>query len=540
MGTSATKLIAPVLTRIGLLAILVGQLLYLTIRFDSQGLDNSTSPWLRLLAWSPHYLRLAITVVVIFLLLHTKRLSAGKLPQRPVMSSRARFGCLAVHLAALYVFVQISLRIFGSTPPAVEAAWWVTAWFLVGATVLTSWVLAFLGQWPAALSGRGNHGLAAGAVGLGVLAWLSGFLGEALWRTAAGYTFALASAALRLVYDDVVSRPERLVLGTRGFRVNIAPTCSGLEGVGLLLAFLGIYLWVFRRELRFPAALVLLPIGAVSIWLLNALRIVVLIVIGSSGWREIALGGFHSQAGWLTFNLVALGFVALVNRSGWFMKSQQERRPSTTDDSTGAYLAPFVVVLATGMVTGAFSSDLDWLYPLRVVAAAGVLWFFRRHYTHLGWSLSWRAVAIGIMTFGIWLVLAPAGPAARDVWPAALQAAPVHWAAAWLLFRVVGATITVPLVEELAFRAYLTRRLMGPDVERLPLGVFTWSSFAISSVLFGLLHGTFWVAGTLAGMSFALALYQRRALGDAVVAHATTNGLLAMYVLATGRWSFWS
>ena len=70
-------------------------------------------------------------------------------------------------------------------------------------------------------------------------------------------------------------------------------------------------------------------------------------------------------------------------------------------------------------------------------------------------------------------------------------------------FESSGLPITVPLVEELAFRAYLTRRLMGPDVERLPLGVFTWSSFAISSVLFGLLHGTFWVAGTVAGMSFA-------------------------------------
>ena len=121
------------------------------------------------------------------------------------------------------------------------------------------------------------------------------------------------------------------------------------------------------------------------------------------------------------------------------------------------------------MLTGAFSSGLDWLYPLRVVAAAWVLWIFRRHYTHLGWSLSWRAVAIGIVTFGTWLVLVPAGPTARDGWPAALEAAPIHWAAAWLLFRVVGYTITAPLVEELAFRAYLTRRLMGPEVERFRL-----------------------------------------------------------------------
>lgn len=532
---------AHLLTRIGLLTILVGQLLYLTIQFDSQRLDNAASVWLRLVAWSPHYLRLAITAAVVFLLLHSRRLSAGTLPQRQGMSSGARFGCVAVHLAALYVFVQISSRIFDSVLSSAEAPWWVTAWFLVGGTVLISWGLAFLGNWPAVLSERANRALAAGAVGLGVLAWVAGFLSEALWRIFAGYTFSIAAAALRLVYDDVVSRPERLVLGTQVFRVNIAPTCSGLEGVGLLLGFLGIYLWLFRRELRFPAVLVLLPIGAVSIWLLNALRIVLLIVIGSSGWREIALGGFHSQAGWLTFNAVALGFVALVNRSGWFMKSRQDARAEQpADDATAAYLAPFVVVLATAMVTGAFSSGLDWLYPLRVVAAAWVLWIFRSHYTHLGWSVSWQAVAIGIVTFGTWLVLVPAGPTARDEWPSALQAAPIHWAAAWLLFRVVGYTITTPLVEELAFRAYLTRRLTGPDVERLPLGVFTWSSFAISSVLFGLLHGTFWVAGTVAGMSFALALYQRRALGDAVVAHATANGLIAMYVLGTGRWSVWS
>ena len=29
-------------------------------------------------------------------------------------------------------------------------------------------------------------------------------------------------------------------------------------------------------------------------------------------------------------------------------------------------------------------------------------------------------------------------------------------------------------------------------------------------------------------------------LGDAVMAHATTNGLLTVYALATGNWSSWS
>jgi CAAX prenyl protease-like protein len=70
--------------------------------------------------------------------------------------------------------------------------------------------------------------------------------------------------------------------------------------------------------------------------------------------------------------------------------------------------------------------------------------------------------------------------------------------------------------------------------------MFSWASFLISSVLFGAFHGGMWFAGTLAGMSFAVALYNRRALGDAVQAHAITNGLLVVYVFATGQWSVWS
>ena len=100
--------------------------------------------------------------------------------------------------------------------------------------------------------------------------------------------------------------------------------------------------------------------------------------------------------------------------------------------------------------------------------------------------------------------------------------------------------VTVPLAAELAFRGFLPRRLIQPDFENLPVGIFTWSSFLISSALFGAFHGGLWVAGTIAGMSFALALYRRGALGDAVQAHATTNGLIAVYAFATGRWSVWS
>ena len=534
------------MVRPGLLALLVAELLYLTIRFDSQALDTASSGWLRLVAWSPQFLRLAITVTVVFLLLQARRATGAA--TAPPFPWPARLAALAVHVGALFLFIEVSGAVFERSldpratgpalmPPALQVA----AWLLLGTVSIGAWALAFApSQLRLLLVGRG-WALTGLGIALGAGAWMSGYLTEALWRPLAGYTFALAGGALALIYPRVVSDPGKLILGTPEFKVSIAPECSGYEGIGLLLAFLGVYLWMFRRELRFPGALLLLPLGAATIWLVNVVRIVLLIVIGTSGWTSVALGGFHSQAGWLAFNAVALGLVAVLNRGRFFMKPSAADAvdSGTADDSTTAYLAPFLVVMASAMVTGAFSAGVDWLYPVRVLAAVCVLWAFRRSYSNLGWTLSWRAVAIGCLTFAIWIALVPAD-AGSDGWPAALQSVPLHWAAAWLVLRVIGYTVTVPLVEELAFRGYLTRRLIHTEFHRLPVGLFTWSSFLVSSVLFGALHGGYWLAGTVAGMTFALALYQRRALGDAVVAHATTNGLIALYVLTTGRWSVWS
>jgi CAAX prenyl protease-like protein len=110
---------------------------------------------------------------------------------------------------------------------------------------------------------------------------------------------------------------------------------------------------------------------------------------------------------------------------------------------------------------------------------------------------------------------------------------------AWLLFRVQGAVITVPLAEELAFRGYLLRKLVASDFESVPFDSFTWTSFIVSSIAFGALHQS-WVAGILAGTLFALAMYRRGRLADAIAAHAIANALLTIYVISTGSWSLWT
>src|SRR4030095_1320630 len=100
--------------------------------------------------------------------------------------------------------------------------------------------------------------------------------------------------------------------------------------------------------------------------------------------------------------------------------------------------------------------------------------------------------------------------------------------------RLAGAVVAVPLAEELAFRGYLARRLTAHSFEQVsPAGV-TWPALLGLAALFGLMHRDV-LAGAAVGVLFGLAARRNGQLGDAVLAHAVTNALLAATVLAPGR-----
>ena len=109
----------------------------------------------------------------------------------------------------------------------------------------------------------------------------------------------------------------------------------------------------------------------------------------------------------------------------------------------------------------------------------------------------------------------------------------------WIALRVAAAVITVPVAEELAFRGFGARRIMAMDFEAVDYRRLTLVAVAASSLLFGILHGGDWIAGTLAGVVYALAARRSGSLGDAVAAHAVTNTLLAAWVLSRGAWHLW-
>jgi len=203
-------------------------------------------------------------------------------------------------------------------------------------------------------------------------------------------------------------------------------------------------------------------------------------------------------------------------------------------------LMPFLVILASAMISRASSGGFEWLYPLRFVAAAATIWFFRSAYKDLDWRFTWVAPVVGVLVFAIWMALdASAGPQAGKGIATGLAALPSSVRIFWLVMRTAAAVITVPIAEELAFRGFLIRRLISADFQSRGLREYTYIALLISSLAFGLMHGDRWIAGTVAGLLYAGAMLRRGKIGDAAVAHATTNALLAAWVLVGGRWDLW-
>lgn len=371
--------------------------------------------------------------------------------------------------------------------------------------------------------------------------WL-GNVAQQGWTTLASATLTLSHWFLTLYEPNVLLDAEKRLLGAGDFSVRIDAPCSGYEGVALIITFLSVYLWVFRRELRFPNALLLLPIGIAAIWTLNALRIAALVSIGAHVSPDIAIHGFHSQAGWISFLFVTLAAIALAQRVPFF-SAQQPRQSlsppaptaSAQADLTLPFLAPFMAMLVASILASAFAPHDHWFYAVRVVAIAAMLWWFRDIYRPLITAVSWSSVVVGLAVGALWIATDP--ERGQEVplgdWIADL---PAGIAAAWLMLRAFGSVALVPVAEELAFRGFLARWLVSTRFENVDFGQFRLLAFVGSSLAFGFMHER-WLAAALAGAAYALLMYRTRRLSDPIVAHAASNLAIVGWAVAAEQWS---
>ena len=103
--------------------------------------------------------------------------------------------------------------------------------------------------------------------------------------------------------------------------------------------------------------------------------------------------------------------------------------------------------------------------------------------------------------------------------------------------KLIGSAFVIAPVEEVFFRSFLYRWLQKRDFLSVPLSRFNLSAFLWMVFLFTLEHDRP-LAAAVAGAAYGLAAV-RFGLASAIVAHVTTNLLLALYVIHQGAGAFW-
>jgi CAAX prenyl protease-like protein len=210
------------------------------------------------------------------------------------------------------------------------------------------------------------------------------------------------------------------------------------------------------------------------------------------------------------------------------------------------YVAPFATFLAFTYGGAHWPGAAHLWYLAKTVVVGAMLWGFRRHYSELGWGNTvgnWTiGVVIGIVVLVVWVapedLLAPLrigeapgfNPYAFDL------GTTLTWAV--IAVRILGASVVVPVMEELFWRSFLMRYFIDYHFKSVALGAFSTFSFAVVALAFGFEHPR-WVVGIAAGVAYGGLLVWRRDLFTCVLAHGVTNFGLGLYVVRTGQWSFW-
>ena len=157
-----------------------------------------------------------------------------------------------------------------------------------------------------------------------------------------------------------------------------------------------------------------------------------------------------------------------------------------------AYLAPIAVFfgflilgdlvknkLGEGYSHWALAEPQYWIFPLQTFVCAAILWTQRRRYVFAPMKGFGFATLIGLVALAIWIApqtIFGRAPRTDGFDPFRFGGGLPFWLN--LSLRILRMVVIVPLVEELFWRGFLLRYLVRSEFDTVPMGTFTWMSFA--------------------------------------------------------------
>lgn len=223
---------------------------------------------------------------------------------------------------------------------------------------------------------------------------------------------------------------------------------------------------------------------------------------------------------------------------------------------TLARVLPFGIFLSLTFLQGQFGEPgRYWGYTIKSLLGIALLWWARPYVTEMRWKFSLAAVLVGVGVLILWVGIDSVVPKQNELWiKLGLSKPPEKPSAPWNPFeqfgagsmlgwffvcaRILGSTLVVPPLEESFYRSFLYRWIAKPDFQSVPLGCFGWKPFLLTALMFGFAHNE-WLAGILCAFAYQGLVCWKKNLGEAMTAHAITNFLLGIYIVARNEWHFW-
>jgi hypothetical protein len=225
--------------------------------------------------------------------------------------------------------------------------------------------------------------------------------------------------------------------------------------------------------------------------------------------------------------------------------------PGGLDQATHRRVLPFALLLLCGIARRVapegmlLGVDARWLELVSCMLVGSLLWHWRHQYPELTQpgKPTWRELGLAVLTGAVlcgcwtqldqpWMRLGDATDGFRPVDAQGEIVVP------WLLARVVGGVLVVPLATELFWRSFVLRRFAGSPFQAVdPKRAGTWA-MVLSSLLF-MLVATPWLAAFVAGLACAWLYGLSGKLWLPIVAHAVAFTGLATWVVVLGTWGFW-
>lgn len=234
---------------------------------------------------------------------------------------------IAANLFSFMAYVILNLRIIEQAGGSYLLLSF--ARYMLILVMASSLAFALFGFWNAVRFARKfRYQIMAGLV----LSWL--FLNfysyiQKLWPYFSWIVAKISYFLLGIFYKDVFLRYESTMfgnvyhhiptVGTPEHAVAIFKPCSGIEGISLFLLFFTIIAIIEWKTVNRKRLLLLYPLGVLLMFLINIIRITFLIIAGIEISPEFALGGFHSNFGWILF--AVFFFVFMYFSYDWMKRS---------------------------------------------------------------------------------------------------------------------------------------------------------------------------------------------------------------------------